>query len=506
MNWKHGYYADSGYTYGYYSETSPLRLAWAALIQGHQAPRHSFRYLDAGCGQGLSLLLMAAAHPDSEFVGIDFLPEHIAHANNLATRIGLTNVKFLEGDFIELARNPSNLGEFDFAVCHGITTWIAPAVKQSLFKMIGSLLKPGGLFYNSYNTYPGWLPTVPFQHLVLLEQRSKTGALALNAARSHMERLLEAAPGMFNALPGLTARLKNMDTQDPAYLVQEYNNNYWQPVFVTQMMDDLAAVKLNYLGTATLAEAYDTVLSAPVRALIAEQSVPAIREQLRDYATNQTFRRDLYVKGQCRPWPVEQESAIRAYRLTLNPTTPRPKEGESFVFRSGAVELNGEWGFYSGLLEQLESSKQKHLSVSELIEGTPAERRGGVLAALSMLMHGGWVLPYVEVPKGLGRACNQAIGDAIGAGAPYRYVSAPATGGALPMGDADWIIFGAYLHGLPETQWREHLDSTLSRLRRGLTKDGKVVTEPEERRRMQEQLIIDFKADRLPFLLRTCAA
>jgi hypothetical protein len=32
MNWKHGYYADSGYTYGYYSETSPLRLAWAALI------------------------------------------------------------------------------------------------------------------------------------------------------------------------------------------------------------------------------------------------------------------------------------------------------------------------------------------------------------------------------------------------------------------------------------------------------------------------------------------
>jgi len=183
MNWKHGYYADSGYTYGYYPETMPLRLHWAALVQNHEVPIQKFRYVDAGCGQGFNLIQAAIAHPDGEFVGIDFLPEHIAHARGLAERCGLTNIEFIEGDFIELAKNPQNLGLFDYAVCHGISTWISPVVKSGLFSLIGQILKPGGLFYNSYNTFPGWLGVVPFQHLVLLEQRRNIGTLALEAAR-----------------------------------------------------------------------------------------------------------------------------------------------------------------------------------------------------------------------------------------------------------------------------------------------------------------------------------
>lgn len=308
MNWKHGYYADSGYTFGYYAETSPLRLAWSALVQGQQTPTSGFRYLDAGCGQGLSLILMAAAHPESEFVGIDFLPEHIAHATELARSCGLSNVRFLEGDFIELALDPSNLGQFDYAVCHGITTWIAPAVKESLFSLIGKVLRPGGLFYNSYNTFPGWLSAVPFQHLVLLEQRSKTGALALRSARESMDRLKDGGKALFATLPGLPARLKSMETQDPAYLVQEYNNQFWQPVFVTEMMDRMAAVKLSYLGTATLPEAFESSYLPEVRELLAAQPTHELREQLRDYASNQSFRRDLYVKGRSRPWTAELET------------------------------------------------------------------------------------------------------------------------------------------------------------------------------------------------------
>ena len=250
MDWKHGYYADAGYTYGFYPEASPARLQWAALIQGHALPRQRFRYLDAGCGQGLSVIFAAAAHPDSEFVGIDFLPEHIAHARRLAEAAGLDNVTFVEGDFVTLARNPAALGAFDYAICHGITTWIAPEVKSALFDLIGQTLRPGGVFYNSYNTYPGWLASVPFQHYVLLEQRTKTGTLALKAARELMERLQKIpSPSIFASLPGLQGRLKSLESQDPAYLVQEYNNQFWQPVFVTEMIDAMAAVKLSAPAT-----------------------------------------------------------------------------------------------------------------------------------------------------------------------------------------------------------------------------------------------------------------
>jgi hypothetical protein len=60
MDWKHGYFADNGYTFGYYREMAPCYLAWAALLQGVVAPTRNFRYVDLGCGQGLGLILQAA--------------------------------------------------------------------------------------------------------------------------------------------------------------------------------------------------------------------------------------------------------------------------------------------------------------------------------------------------------------------------------------------------------------------------------------------------------------
>lgn len=127
-----------------------------------------------GLWPGLDLVIAAACHPHSEFVGIDFMPEHIAHARSLAQDCGLTNVSILEGDFLALSESPDTLGEFDFAVCHGIATWVAPVIRQALFKLVGRVLKPGGLFYNRYNTLPGWLPMLPFQQLVLLQQRTQS--------------------------------------------------------------------------------------------------------------------------------------------------------------------------------------------------------------------------------------------------------------------------------------------------------------------------------------------
>ena len=108
MDWKRGYFAEAGYTYGYYEETMPSRLYLAALLQGYLAPRESFRYLDAGCGQGFNLIVAAINHPDSEFVGIDFMPEHIAHGRALAARLKLNNISFIEADFTELAQRSTN--------------------------------------------------------------------------------------------------------------------------------------------------------------------------------------------------------------------------------------------------------------------------------------------------------------------------------------------------------------------------------------------------------------
>ena len=49
---------------------------------------------DVGCGHGASTFVMAEAYPRSSFVGFDFHDESIRHANTLAQRSKLDNIRF----------------------------------------------------------------------------------------------------------------------------------------------------------------------------------------------------------------------------------------------------------------------------------------------------------------------------------------------------------------------------------------------------------------------------
>ncbi len=505
-HWKHGYFADNGYTYGYYAETMPSRLYWAALIQGHVAATGRFRYLDAGCGQGVNLVLAAAAHPQCEFVGIDFLPEHIAHARKLADTLGLDNITLIEGDFIELAADasahPLLTEPFDYAVCHGISTWVAPAVKEALFRLIGHVLRPGGVFYNSYNTFPGWLGMVPFQHLVLLEQRSQTGMLALNSTKAHMEHLAKNAPGLFSTLPALQKRLEGMGTLDTAYLVQEYNNQHWQPVFVSQMMDQLSSVKLDYLGTATLTEAFDGLLPGAIREWLAQQTTTLMKEQLRDYAINQSFRRDLYVKGASRPWPQAHSRLLGECRFVVNPWVARPESDQPFKIKGGSVELNGDSSFYGDMLDAV-ADKSDGASIAELIGRKADDKyRSSVVQTVSMLLHGGWLMPLSDGGDcGNGKHINRAMATLVTEGAPYRYATLPKTGMACSLSETDWLMVKARNEGLSQEDWPAYILRGLNTLNRALAKDGKPLVDEAEKLKLLQSSIDQFVRQRLPFLI-----
>jgi hypothetical protein len=59
MNWTSGYVADLGYTAGFYRETAPSHMAFAALSIGRSPGRalHPKRILELGSGQGFGLSL-----------------------------------------------------------------------------------------------------------------------------------------------------------------------------------------------------------------------------------------------------------------------------------------------------------------------------------------------------------------------------------------------------------------------------------------------------------------
>src|SRR5262245_64051798 len=98
MDWTGGYVADIGYTAGFYRETAPSHMAFAALSVGGSPGRalQPKRLLELGFGQGFGLTLLAAANPDVACEGYDFNPEHVAHARRLISGAGLENLTVSE--------------------------------------------------------------------------------------------------------------------------------------------------------------------------------------------------------------------------------------------------------------------------------------------------------------------------------------------------------------------------------------------------------------------------
>jgi SAM-dependent methyltransferase len=101
------------------------------------------RVLDAGCGRGRAISLLAGLFPASQFVGIDLAPEAVEHAAREAQQQGLGNVTFIARDLTDFDQDDTT-GDFDL-----ITTFDAihdQAKPVNVLKGIYRALKDDGVY------------------------------------------------------------------------------------------------------------------------------------------------------------------------------------------------------------------------------------------------------------------------------------------------------------------------------------------------------------------------
>jgi len=465
--WGGGYY--TGFTYGCYSfgELAPNWLDFALLSQRQRPPRSGgegspFRYLELGSGMGLGLCLLAAAYPEGTFVGIDFHPNHIAHSRWLTAELGLANVSFHEADFLELAAPGAALpfaagAGFHYAAAHGILSWIGPAVREALLQLAGRLLRPGGAFYCSYNTYPGWLDRSAFKALADLERQRLGSAnlpLALQRAGSSLERLLRSASALSQALPQLAAHLRRINqNKSPDYLCGEFGAEHWQPFYVGQVHQLAAAHKLSYAASASLPDNFPSLLPAPLAQQLAAEADPTIRQALLDLAIHQSFRRDLFVKG---PLPLsrpaqEQQLAQLLLRGTgpAGGETPGGAAGQPLRIDTNLGLMGDEAGRLRQLTELLAQGPACLAELQQALAIPPEE----LVLLTSLLLHGA----RVGLDRGAAGAAAQAGCRAVNArlialmqgGHNLGYVAAPAIGhGAQAFSLIDAFVLDGLRQGL----------------------------------------------------------
>ncbi|MCL2151247.1 MAG: class I SAM-dependent methyltransferase [Coriobacteriia bacterium] len=167
------------------------RQAWGRLSADHyahfkralQEGRHGFnphiaaelvetgelngrRIIHLQCNTGADTILLAQLGESA--VGVDFVPDNIRFARQLAADLGVSNASFIESDVLRLTdQHPGLEGQYDVAfVSEGSLVWLPSLAGWA--QTIRRLLAPGGFLY-VFDSHPFYM--------MLDERRLGEGAL-----------------------------------------------------------------------------------------------------------------------------------------------------------------------------------------------------------------------------------------------------------------------------------------------------------------------------------------
>ena len=421
-----GYVTDVPYDWVFTWELAPACLDHVALISGFAPPArdNEFAWCDLGCGHGLTATILAATHPNGRFCGIDFLATHIKSARRFAAECKVENVEFHEMDFAAAAE--TDLGQFDYIVCHGVYTYLDAQARNALLRTIDRHLKLGGLVYLSYYAMPGRAADLPFQRLVRTLGRTLPGDSAKQcaAALDTVQKLSELRPPALVGSP-MAARLKEHPAS-VAYLVHELMPANWEPFCVTDVRVAMRSIGLMPVGSATLIHNYDSfVLGQAARTALAAISDPDARELARDFLIDQAFRRDVYVRAGRTLDEDERRSNLLASSFALT----GPAHTIEYATQSPAGRLRYDNAVSRAVVAMLARGPRPLAQICTEVN-VPAKN----VLANTLVLSTAIALRPVERNSSPVANLNQAIYRRLGAPDEIRFLALPC-GTALPMQD-----------------------------------------------------------------------
>jgi SAM-dependent methyltransferase len=525
--WSQGYVTDTLYTDNVFREQAPSWINYVAALNGcvPRALDRPFGYLELGCGLGHSITVFAAAHPDARFVGVDFNPAHIDHAQRRARELGLANLTFVEASFEDLAADPSGTGiarplgsgeggQFDFIAFHGIYSWIRPEARAAMQRICFDRLLPGGLVYNSYNTLPGWAIEAPLQRLARELARVGSGDSSARArdAFARIDAMAKVKSGYFAQSPQI-ARLIGAQQKKPGnYLAHEYLNGDWNAFYAPDVADEMAHAKLDFVGSATLTENHpDLVLSDEISKLLAAQADPRVAALMRDFLVNQKFRRDIFVRGHARLAPREAQKWRQAQVLVAAKTLGDLKP--SFKVPRGTVTFDvPQFEQLPAILSAAAASGPEFAAAFAAAGGKSQDftRMLNILAATGALMPAAKAFkPAVLARQKNGALPRQRLAQkanaleqqqALAAGRAAIFAS-PVSGNVAQISASDVLALQECLTAnQTPAGLAEKLQAVMSHRSIRVVKDGKVETEAGAIRTQLESQATTFLDRTLPYL------
>lgn len=441
--WDQGYESDVPYTKHAFNFLSPAYVNLALALAGQPAPDLSkpFTYAELGSGFGLSIAAWAAQFPQGEFYSVDFNPTQTAWQLKLKERAGLANLHVFERSFGQMLEE--SVPPLDFIVVHGIYSWVVPEVRRDIRRFAQKFLKPGGAVYLGYNCQPGWSAAEPLRQIIVEGEKAtgeKNRVAALNQGLTFLGELKEAGALFFQSNSRAASWLESWKGFDRAYLVGELSNVEHKPFFFSEMADDMAEAGATYVGSLDLTNYLEDIITPQdfLKRLNQVNGSLALRETVKDLLYDNTFRKDLFVRGPAPLPKAKAEKALGQFRLALS--VGERDLGEEVSLKSVKVTLKKDvYAPVMGCLARGPVSVEG-LANKAGLSFTQAAQAATVLTALDWAQ----VTPPANQAKRV-KAFNAALAEVLGAES-YAYVLSPA-GAWLPVGQVERLYALALMAG-----------------------------------------------------------
>jgi SAM-dependent methyltransferase len=259
------------------------------------APVERCRFLEIGCGDGTHSIAAALALPDAAFVGIDLSSVAVERGNSVIAELGLSNVSLYAADLTTWVP-PSN--GFDYVVAHGLYAWVPQSVRDALLAIIARTLRPAGVGYVSYNTYPGcYIRRMVWE---ILRYHTRDVAEPLKKIQEARELLKFLAAGQPAKREDVTAMYSKeldhlLNEHDPRVLYHDDLGPFSEPLYFHEFAAHAGKFGLRFVAeaepNAMESRAFPPTVAGVLDGL-AERD-PLVKEQYLDFLRLRRFRQTL---------------------------------------------------------------------------------------------------------------------------------------------------------------------------------------------------------------------
>src|SRR5262249_48393803 len=229
---------------------------------------------------------------------------------------------------------------FDYIICHGVFSWVPEQVQDKILDVCGRLLRPDGIAYVSYNTYPGWHMRRMIREMLVFHVSRFPGdppQQRIDRARGLLDFLARSVPQSASPYGLLLQEQRaSLSKHSDSYLFHEHLEEHNEPLYFLQFCERAGAHGLRYLGEAEFPVMVASTSFAPeVQQGLAEMTVTLLeKEQYMDFLRNRTFRQTLLCHSHQRP-----RYAVRADQLTAcHVAAPVRPQSAAPDLRTEAVE------------------------------------------------------------------------------------------------------------------------------------------------------------------------